>query len=242
MPDFEGTLRDLLQQVERGEVDVVSISLTEIARQHAVFWEASPETDADALADYISSGSRLLSLKAGGVLNWGPEPRIEVEEENSESDEELRPLFEGLQQFKGVTQFLAEMEKRGRHAYPRLAPLPDSAPTPGLQGVTLKSLMSLAREALSRHPPSPEGVIAPEPITVRRKVEEITAVIARAGRISFRQVMLSCTSRIEVVVAFLAMLELLGSGRIEAVQGEPFGDIILQACSSPPVNGDGSPP
>lgn len=232
LPGFRGPLRELLQLVERGEMDVITVSLAEVARQHAALVEGGPDVDADALAEYIALACRMLYIKAAAVLNPQGEASLSGGKEDAEDEEELRRLIEDYRKIKEAARRLAELEERGQQAYPRLAPAAAPLP-PGLQGVTLEALLGLAREALRRHPPAPEGVITPEPITIRRKMEELTATVVKAGRISLRQLMMACPSRLEVVVTFLAVLELLASGQIEAQQDQPFGDITLLAPSSP---------
>jgi segregation and condensation protein A len=100
----------------------------------------------------------------------------------------------------------------------------------GLERVTLRKLSRIFREALQRLPPEEEsGTIDRQGVSVRDKVEVILAALVEGREVSFRQLVLACRSRLEVVVSFLAVLELIKSSRLRAEQSELFGDIRLVA-------------
>jgi len=134
--------------------------------------------------------------------------------------------------FRQAAETFRGLEERGQRAYPRLAPSKGVILPPGLKGVTLDGLLSIFQEALSRQPvESPaEGAIPRESVTVDEKMDTVLSVVDRGrGRASFRALVEACTSRTEIIVVFLAVLELMKAGRISAEQEESFGDIALVA-------------
>ena len=124
-------------------------------------------------------------------------------------------------------------QDEGLRAYPRLAPPPDVPLPSGLNKVTLDRLLALFREAFNRLPAEPSIGIERSAVTVRQKLEEIEAALKRTGRLSFRGLVSACRSRVEVIVSFMAVLELIKNLRVSAEQEELFGDIALVALENP---------
>jgi segregation and condensation protein A len=226
LPVFEGPLELLLQLIEKEELDITTVSLVQVTDQYLEHLRSLEETDADALADFISIGAKLLLLKSRALLPQ--QPGAEEEEPSAEEvGEELTRLLEEYRLFRQAAGDLREMEDRGWRAYPRLAAPPEVELPTGLERVTLRRLLKIVQETLSRHPAEPEGAIEREEITIQQKLEEIESTLAAHGRASFRRLMEACRSRVEIIVSFLAVLELIKAQRVEAEQVELFGDILL---------------
>ena len=102
----------------------------------------------------------------------------------------------------------------------------------GLDGVTLNLLVQIVREVLERQPEEPpEATVPRHEVTVEQKVTELSAALQQRKRVSFRAFISACRSRIEVIVSFMAVLELIKSLRLRAEQDTMFGDINLIALS-----------
>ena len=226
LPVFEGPLDLLLYLIERQELDITAVSLVQVTDQYLSYLRSGEQIDATALAEFIATGARLLLLKSRALL---PKPPVEEEPEEDLGEELVRRLRE-YRRFKEVASALRDIEESGRHAYPRLAP-PPSVPLPtGLDGVTLDLLLQLFQEALEREPAAePEGVVERQEITVEEKVAELSQALRRQQRVSFRKFISACRSRVEVIVAFMAVLELIKDLRLWAEQDALFGDISLVA-------------
>jgi segregation and condensation protein A len=123
------------------------------------------------------------------------------------------------------------------HSYPRIAPPPEMPPPLGLDGMTLDLLRQMVETALVREPEKhePHHVIRPHKITVREKVAEIRDLLALEGRVSFRAVIEGCQSRMEIIVSFLAVLELIKSRVLDALQDATFADIVLVPVDDAPL-------
>ncbi len=96
--------------------------------------------------------------------------------------------------------------------------------------------MTIFREALERQPHEPVGTIQRDELTVGQKVEQITAALTREGKLSFRHLISACRSRVEVIVSFLAVLELIKALRVRAQQDGLFADILLVSLTTAPPN------
>lgn len=227
LPIFEGPLDLLLHLIEREELDITNIALVQVADQYMEYVRSSEQVNLDALADFIYIGARLLLLKSRALL---PRPKTEEEllsEYEDPTDDLARQLRE-YKLFREAAGQLREIEQAGLHSYPRIAPPPEMPPPLGLDGVTLDLLREMVEEALNRVPEeAPAPVIRPHRITVREKVAQIRERILAEGRLSFRAMMLECQSRMEIIVSFMAVLELIKSRVLDAMQDAAFADITL---------------
>ena len=228
LPVFEGPLDLLLYLIEREELDITAVSLVQVTDQYLSYLRSGEQVDATALAEFIAVGARLLYLKSCALL---PRPGA-VEEPEEELGEDLVRRLREYQRFKQAAGHLRTIEEQGLRAYPRLAP-PTDVPLPtGLDGVTLDLLLGVFQEVLARQPEEePEGVVQRQEVTVEQKVAELSESLRRRKRLSFRKFISACRSRVEVIVAFLAVLELVKGLRLRAEQDTLFADISLVALS-----------
>ncbi|OGO07242.1 MAG: hypothetical protein A2Y61_07730 [Chloroflexi bacterium RBG_13_60_13] len=233
LPVFEGPLDLLLHLIEKEELDITTVSLVQVTDQYLAQLRSLEGINLDALADFVSIGAKLIYLKSRALL---PRPPAEEEEEAAEEEEVGRELTEMLKEyrrFREVATVLRAIEDEGLRAYPRLAPPPDVPLPSGLNKVTLDRLLALFREALDRLPAEPPIGIERSTVTIRQKLAEIEEALKREGRLSFRRLVSACRSRVEVVVSFMAVLELIKGLRVSAEQEELFGDIALVALETP---------
>ncbi len=235
LPFFQGPLDLLLHLIEREELDITNIALAQVADQYLKYVHEAEQINLDALADFIVIGARLLLIKSRALL---PKPYTDDGGEIEEDDEGdlTRQLIE-YKLFKEAAGRLREIETAGLHSYPRIAPPPELPPPTGLEGVTLDLLQQMVVEALSREPvePEPTQVIKPHRYTVREKVASIRSRLESAGRVSFRALMDECGSRMEIIVSFMAVLELIKSRVLEALQDAAFSDIALVPSGETPL-------
>ena len=225
--NFEGPLDLLLELVEKEKVDIVSLSLAQIADQ---YWEhiESSRVDPDELAEYIVIGSRLLYAKSRAVIPSATHPASEPYVEQGPSVD-LADTLTGYKKFKEAIQFFQELEDSGRRAYGRPSPSKADSLAPGLEGVTLDSLVGAVQAALSRHTADEEEVVIDlETFSLEEKAEDISSSLKRGGgRVAFRSILAKCSSRTEIVVLFLAVLEMIKKGSLWAEQAGTFGEIEL---------------
>ena len=229
LPVFEGPLDLLLYLIEREELDITAVSLVQVTDQYLAYLHAADQVDAAALAEFIVVGARLLYLKSRALL---PRPPGDDESLEDVGDDLVQRLRE-YRRFKDAAASLRAIEEEGLRAYPRLAP-PPALPLPtGLDGVTLDLLTKIVREVLERQPEEPPAVVVERHIvTIEQKVAELSAALQRSKRLSFRAFISACASRVEVIVAFMAVLELIKALRLQAEQDQLFGDISLIALES----------
>lgn len=226
LPVFEGPLDLLLHLIEEQELDITKVSLAQVTQDYLDYLGSAETIDPDHLADFLVVAAKLIYIKSTVLL---PQPvSLEDEEEEDVGDDLVRQL-RLYKQFKDIAGHLHTLEEQGYRAFLRVAPPPVLPKKVDLDGITLDDLLQAVREALEVLPPAPpvNNVVAPIIITVDEKIALIRKQLSRKERVSFRQLVRQARSRVEVIVTFLAVLEMMKRQMIDARQEQLFGDVLI---------------
>ncbi len=225
IPLFQGPLDLLLHLIERDDLDITAVSLVAVADQYLRAIHEGERVDPQALAEFVAIGAKLIYLKSKALL-----PRtVEEAEALIEDDDVGRELVELLMEYRRfgeIADVLQERQEAGLRVYPRIAPPPPRDPGPGLDEVTMESLFRIMLDVMAKAPEeTPRAVISRETVTLSGRLQQFRDRLRTSGKFSFRKAIAECESRLEVVISFLAILELLKSGECDARQGALWGDI-----------------
>lgn len=236
LPVFEGPLELLLHLIERNDLDITAVSLVAVADQYLAAIHHDGGVDAEALAEFVSVGAKLLYLKSRALL---PRPAtdgssVPVSLEEDAVGQELVGLLQEYRRFRQVAAELGRRQAAGLRVYARQAPPPELPPGPGLEGVTLERLRQVMLEVLQRRPmaATPRAVVRRDPVTLAQRLADIRERLARAGKLSFQLLIAEARTKLEVVVSFFAVLELWKSGVCEVRQDGLWGEIELVAVAA----------
>lgn len=225
---YEGPLPLLVELAKLNLVDVFLIKLVELTRQFLERVKRAPAS-LDELAEPLPLLGTLVALKARGLL---PRPSIgEEEDEAPVSLEELQRRLKEYEQFKTVAQLLAELHSlQHRHFSRPLAVAGEEAPASPPEDapfeVSLTDLMSAFAKVLQRAT-APVYEVKAEPWTVEMKVTELRMLLTLRRQVRFLELFTAEKSKLELVVTFLALLELMRQRCARAVQERSFGDIMI---------------
>lgn len=227
---YEGPLTLLVELTRRHLLDVFLIKLVDLTQQYLHEIKDSSR-DVNALSEPLPLLGMLLATKARGLL---PQPQCPVEDEELPvSLEELERRLQEYQQFKTVAQLLAELHALAHQRFTR-APHPwvddpDSADLRA-QGETLEiglaDLMGAFSKILERSTAGVYEVVA-ERYTVEEKIQELRVLLAVRRQVRFLELFGSEQSRLQLVVTFLALLELIRQRIARALQESSFGEILV---------------
>jgi segregation and condensation protein A len=225
LPVFEGPLDLLLRLIEQEELDITTIALARVTDQFLEHLEQIPEKPAAELASFLVVAAKLLQIKSEALLPRPPD-RDPGEEDPAEALARQLLLY---RQFKEAAGELAAREKSGLRTYLRLTREPPVAEQLDLGGLGLEELRTAMLDALAGMPevPSLEQAAEPPKIRIRDKIRWIVDLLGDAEHVSFNSLLSSAASRLDVVVSFLAVLELVKNRHVIARQPEPFADIEL---------------
>jgi segregation and condensation protein A len=238
---FHGPLELLLRLIQREELDITLVSLAVVTDQYLAHLAEMQQRTAAQLADFLQIAGRLLVIKSRVLL---PRPEdAEGEEEEPEAEDDLVFQLREYKRYKDTAARLRAIEETGLRTYPRAAPLPriEKRLAPGEASVA--DLVAAFRQVLEAHPEAQpvDGVVAPLTVHIGECIERILDRVARYRRARFSTLMRGARSRLEVIVTFLAMLELIKQQRLRAVQEQLFGEIYLEARQPDPQSVAESP-
>lgn len=228
LPDFEGPLDLLLHLIEHRELDITRVSLAQVADQYLELISRPGVIELSALADYLIIAAKLILIKSRLLL---PQPESAQAAEAEDEGEALARQLREYRMFKQAAGFLRERERQGLRAYPRFAPPPKPQPTVWkLQGVSPGDLALALHKALNLRPALPQGTLTvPLSVSIDHQIQAITHLTRIQGRVAFSHLLSEATTRVEVIVTFLAILELIKRQQIYAEQDGLFGEILLMA-------------
>lgn len=228
---FEGPLDLLLQLIERAEVDITNLALAQVTDQFLLYLDGVQEKHPEEVSAFILVASRLMQIKSEALL-----PRPPEREPGEEDPAEL--LIQQLvvyKRYKEIANILAEREKLGLQTYLRLSKPPIKPEGKlDLGEINLEDLFNAASDALSkvddREPL--DLLVKTLTVTIRQKIGDIEEALQDGGKTTFQSLLANKSSRNEVVVTFLALLELVKQYRVIASQNNHFGEIELEASDS----------
>jgi segregation and condensation protein A len=226
LPVFEGPLDLLLHLIEREELDITEVSLAQVTNQYLDYIARLSERDPDSLADFLVVAAKLLLIKSRVLL---PRPPASITPEEEDVGEDLiRQLIE-YKKFKEAARWLREVEELGLSSFVRVEGAPPVERIIDLDDVTLDDLMAAIRMALAvQVPASPlDTAVPPVVITIAQQMELIERKTAHGQQVSFRRLLHRSTTRLEVIVTLLALLEMVKQLRVTIRQTQPFSDIVI---------------
>jgi segregation and condensation protein A len=229
LPQFQGTVEELLEQAHGGKVDLREVSLTDIV--DAYVGGLSGEIDLDAATEFLWTAAALIEMKSRALLPPKPAPdETLVVEDESDLAARLEEQIAEYRAFKEAAAALAALEAVQQKVFTR--PPADVAPDDlPLVGITVEDLFSAFRRVLERA----EDVVAEIPaegVTVGQQMRTVLrAVRAFPHGLAFERLFDPKASRLVVIVTFLALLELMKRRSVRVEQEKPFSPILVFATA-----------
>jgi len=225
-PIYEGPLDLLLNLIERAELDITSISLAAVTDQYLQYIHSMAEAQPDEISAFLVIAAKLVQIKSEALLPRPPEREVGEEDPGTSLVEQLK-LYK---RYKEIAGWLLERQAANLRAHLRVAPPPKVEAKLDLSNLTLGDLLAAAERAFGREKEKKSlgTVIAAPRVTIREKIELITKTLKEMERASFRGLIGDKATRVEIVVTFLALLELVKRYHVEAHQDGLFGDIQFE--------------
>ncbi len=220
---FQGPLDLLLQLIEREELDITEVSLAKVTDQYIARLETLPEMPPEELADFLVTAAKLLLIKSRMLL---PLLAWDQEEDAGDLESRLRMYKEYVEAAKNVQKILAEKRYTFVREKPPVSALGFSPP----KDLTTEKMAELFREALKRLIPivKPPEALIEKTVSIHDKIRHIQAMISASERVSFQHVVAKAETRAEIIVTFLALLELVKQRHVKVSQSDHFGEIHLE--------------
>ena len=233
LKDFDGPLDLLLHLINKEQLDIRQIFVSDITDQYIAYVHDAEDLDMEDATEFLVMAATLLEIKSRAML-----PRPPALEEGEEDPEEA--LIRRLEEYRRFKETATAMRGFENVAMAMFTKLPDEFPLPPqeteLVGLTLEGLTAALMRILARKPNaedvSGENHYAPRDIhrdehTVQECMLTLLRGVRKRGRLRFEEAFSEAPSKEEVVTLFLAMLELLRLGRMRCEQVGIYGDIML---------------
>ncbi len=234
---FEGPLDLLLHLIDKNKVDIYDIPISLITAQYMEYLNAMKKADLEIMSEFLVMAATLLDIKARMLL---PKPETDTGEEEDPRAELVARLLEH-KKFKLLSGDLNEMQEGSERFYYRERSLPREVEKYRppvdldrlLENVTEERLYRICREILQRLQDKQDrvhshfGEIEREAVRIGDRLDHVRTLVKKPGRHTFRSLLGTAASKLEVVVTFLAVLELIKTGEICLTEDSTRDDFIL---------------
>ncbi len=231
LPAFEGPLDLLLHLIKKNEFDIYNVPIALIAQQYLEYLEMMKSLNLDIAGEFLLMAATLVHIKSKKLLPQTDEEEEVDEDENERNiEEELRRRLLEYQRFKEMAQELGARALLDRDVFAgRLFTEQTMEEVEeALTGeVTLFDLLEAMKKVLQDASPEEFQEITLEHLSVKDKIVHIMDRLWERESVAFTELFTAGTPRVEIVVTFLAILELLRLRMIKIFQSEPFGPIRL---------------
>jgi len=224
---FEGPLDLLLYLIKRDEIDIYDIPIEHITRQYLEYLEAFQVLDLDIAGEFVVMAANLIYIKSRSLLPVHQQSEEETEEETDPRWELVRQLLE-YKKFKEASELLGQREVHQSNLFARNPEPPEVSSERPLSEVSIFDLINAFQKVLKRvHKTEDLREIFEENYTVSDKIEFVLRMTSSRVALKFSELFVSAATRTEIVVTFLALLELIRLKQIGVRQSEDFGEIEL---------------
>jgi segregation and condensation protein A len=234
LPNFEGPLDLLLHLIREHRLDIFDIPIALIVEKYLEYLERMRELNLDIAGEFLVMASTLAHLKSRMLLPRQDAAPVEasetlVEEAGDPRAELVRRLLE-YQKYKDSAEQLAKQDILGRDVFARNVPA-EEVPIPeeevGLQEFSVLKLIEALDRVLERLAPKPQHEVVRELLSLSEATLRVAEQVRAKGQVTFEALFTEASTRQEIVITFLAILEMVKRRLIRVSQEEPLKDIIL---------------
>ncbi len=228
---FEGPLDLLLSLIEQRQLDITTIALAEVTEQFLLHIKQLDKIDPTVLADYLSIAAKLLVIKSKAIL---PTLELEPEEEDAGLDLESKLLL--YKQFKEVAKHLHKLDNRRKQSFTRILSFeekisffPDSSVNPEVLNAKILNVLRGLKELDSL----PKAKIK-EAISIQEKIDHLRDHLSKQVETKLSDLLKTAKNKSEMIITFLALLELIKQRMFSVNQEALFTDIVIRQYDSSP--------
>ncbi len=235
---FEGPLDLLLYLIKKEEVDIYEVNLTKLATQFIEYVDTLRTLDLEIAGEFLVMASTLMYIKSRELLPVDQQVQVEGEEEDADPRWELIRQLVEYKKFKDAAAQLQVREAQQENTFPRQPGKIEFEPDarrlkPDVSIFDLINAVNVILQRFGRRENANE--IFEDKWTVSQKIEQLLKMIEAHSPLKFSALFEEAESRTEVVVTFLALLELIRLKRLAATQQAAFGEIEVCAADQPAI-------
>lgn len=233
---FEGPFDLLFHLIEKDEIDIYDIPITEITDQYLSYIANLEELNLEVTSEFLVMAATLIEIKSKTLL---PVQLVESDEKNLENLDPREELVKRLLEYKKYRFFAKKLKDRERD-YNRIyfKHQEDFMPSQEdwscqLDKVNMDDLLSalnklIEKKSMKIHKNNIVAKIERDSVTVEEKIDSIITILKREKKIRFQDLFSRATGRVEIITTFLALLEIIRLRQASLRQDKAFGEIVIQ--------------
>ena len=228
LPTFEGPLDLLLHLIQKHELDIMDIPISFVTEKYVEYIALMQELSIDVASEYLVMAATLAYIKSRSLLPVAPEEREDGEEEELDPRAELvRRLLE-YQKYKLAALQLGERSVLGRDTFVRGSATPEVEGPAPLAPVGMFQLLDAFHKVLERVRRTADHEIDFERTSISERINQLSDVLRGRRRLRFEELFEGAVTKVEVVVTFLALLEMTRLRLTRVHQAGPFEPITVE--------------
>ncbi|MFW6066713.1 MAG: segregation and condensation protein A [Myxococcota bacterium] len=230
LPTFEGPLDLLLHLCQKHELEILDLPIAFVTEKYLEYIETMKRLDLDVASEYLVMAAELARIKSKMLLPPSPD-----EEEEEGTDEELDPRAELIrrlleyQKYKKVAEDLGSRGVEGRDVFLRGVPAPQAEGPAPLADVSVFKLIDALHKILDRVQGEVAFEISAERISIQDRISQITDKLRLRSSLTFEELFEEARSTYDIVVTFLALLEMAKMRMVRLYQPDPHAAIHLES-------------
>lgn len=225
-PVYQGPLDLLLQLIESAELDITTLALAQVTEQYLKHLQSLQDLPPDEISAFLVIAAKLIQIKSEALL---PQQASRSDDEEDIGNELARQLI-AYKRYKEIADLLAERKELGYQTFIRLSPAyVEVKENLDLEGFGVNELFHLASNILQKNlvRQSINTVVERPQITIKDKINQISKKFEAADELEFEDLLGETYSRLDVVISFLALLELIKGSYVKVIQEGIFNKIVM---------------
>ena len=223
--NFEGPLDLLLSLIEERKLDITQIALAEVTEQFLQYIRQLEKIDPTVIADYLTIAAKLLVIKSKAIL-----PTLELEDEEEEDVIDLEAKLILYKQFKEVAKFLKRLDNRRKQSFVKSLTFEQKInfyPDPELNAKTLHNAILNIIKGLKELDNLSKAKVK-EAISIQEKIDHLQTLLGKQVETKLSELLKTAKNKSEIIITFLALLELIKQKIFVAQQENLFADVIIK--------------
>lgn len=225
---FEGPLDLLLELIEKEKLDITEVSLAQVANQFLEYLETAQGISPENLADFLLIGGKLILIKSKAIL-----PMLELEKEEEEDIEELKARLREYQKFKEISKKIKALAIRREMFFSKQSYSGMRMVFCPPKNITTLDLQEALEGVLNKLPKAENLAkrTMKDIVSIKDKIKHIKENLTKRIEMTFTEATHGTKDKIEVIITFLAMLELVRKSMVTIEQNDMFGEIKIKKSS-----------
>lgn len=223
--NFEGPLDLLLNLIEARQLDITTIAIAEVTEAFLQYLKQLEKIDPTSLADYLQIAAKLLVIKSKAIL-----PTLEIEEEEEDAGFDLEGRLLLYKQFKEVAKYLKTLDNKRKQSFTRSITFEQKIsffPDPNLNVKDLHNNILKILNALKELDNLPKAKLK-EAISIQEKIDHLRNSLSGSIETKLSDLLKTAKNKGEIIITFLALLELIKQKIFVADQEALFADVVIR--------------